>query len=108
MAMDISVDIYQLTMSFPSAEIYGLTNQIRRASNSVSLNIAEGHGRKSTKSYINFLHIALGSLNELESGILLSVRLGFAGEEDINKISKMISEESKMLYALISKLESKQ
>ena len=106
-AMDISVEVYQLTAGFPIQEIYGLTNQIRRASNSVSLNIAEGHGRNSTKSYINFLNIASGSLNELESGLILSVRLNFMKDSDLLKINKLISEEQKMLTSLITNLELK-
>ena len=106
-AMDISVEVYKLTANFPNNEIYGLTNQIRRAANSVSLNIAEGHGRRSVKSYVNFLNIAHTSLNELESALLLSVRLGFAIEKNMNAINLLIEEESKMLYSLISKLESK-
>jgi four helix bundle protein len=106
-AMDISVEVYKLTMSFPQNEIYALTNQIRRASNSVSLNIAEGHGRKSTRAYTNFLNIAHGSLNELESALLLSIRLDFTTENKTNHIISMIAEESKMLYSLINKLESK-
>lgn len=106
-AMDISVEVYQLTSVFPIQEIYGLTNQIRRASNSVSLNIAEGHGRNSTKSYVNFLNIANGSLNELESGLILSVRLNFLKDSDLSKINEMLNEEQKMLAALITNLESK-
>jgi four helix bundle protein len=106
-AMDISVEVYQLTAGFPTQEIYGLTNQIRRASNSVSLNIAEGHGRNSTKSYVNFLNIANGSLNELESGLMLSVRLNFLKDSDLLKINELIIEEQKMLAALITNLESK-
>ncbi len=106
-AMDISVEVYQLTAGFPTQEIYGLTNQIRRASNSVSLNIAEGHGRNSTKSYVNFLNIANGSLNELESGLMLSVRLNFLKDSDLLKINELIIEEQKMLASLITNLEAK-
>lgn len=106
-AMDISVEVYQLTAGFPFQEIYGLTNQIRRASNSVSLNIAEGHGRNSTKSYVNFLNIANGSLNELESGLILSVKLNFIKDSDLLKINELISEEQKMLTSLITNLELK-
>ena len=106
-AMDISVEVYQLTAGFPTQEIYGLTNQIRRAPNSVSLNIAEGHGRNSTKSYVNFLNIANGSLNELESGLMLSVRLNFLKDSDLLKINELIIEEQKMLASLITNLEAK-
>ena len=56
-AVDLAVDVYKLTCSFPKEEIYGLTSQIRRAVCSVSLNIAEGYGRNTTKNYINSLYI---------------------------------------------------
>ncbi len=106
-AMDISVEVYQNTAKFPQQELFGLTNQVRRAANSVSLNIAEGFGRKSTKAYINFLHIAHGSLCELESGLVLSTRLGFTDDESLTKTFKLIEEEGKMLYSLIETLEKK-
>ena len=72
-AVDISVEVYAISASFPKEEVFGLTNQIRRASNSISLNIAEGYSRNSAKAYLNFLNIAQGSLFELESGIILAV-----------------------------------
>jgi four helix bundle protein len=106
-AIDISVEVYQITNNFPQTEIYGLTNQIRRASNSVSLNIAEGYGRNSTKSYIAFLNIANASLLELESGLYLSEKLNFIKTNNLEKIYQMIIEESKMLVSLISKLKLK-
>ncbi len=106
-AIDISVEVYKLTMNFPSSEIYGLTNQIRRASNSVSLNIAEGFGRNSTKSFINFLNIASASLNELESGLYLSEQLNFIKNSELENVYGLITEESKMLSSLISKLKLK-
>lgn len=106
-AIEISVEVYQVTSNFPHSEIYGLTNQIRRASNSVSLNIAEGYGRNSTKSYIGFLNIANASLLELESGLYLAEKLNFVKTNDLEKINQMIIEESKMLVSLISKLKLK-
>lgn len=106
-AMDISVELYKLTANFPQYEVHGLTNQIRRASNSISLNIAEGHGQRSTKSYINHLNISRGSLSELESGLLLGIRLGFTSEEECTGIFELISEENKMLTSLMVSLEDK-
>lgn len=106
-AMEISVEVYRKTAEFPQNEMFGLTSQVRRASNSISLNIAEGHGRKSTKSYINFLSISQGSLAELESGIILSTKLEFLKEEDCNVLYELIAEENKMLSSLISSLEKR-
>ena len=66
---------YRFTKDMPREEIYGLTSQIRRSSVSVPANIAEGYGRDSAGSYVNFLKTAQGSLNELETHLILTQRL---------------------------------
>ena len=66
-SMDLVSNIYKITESFPNKELYGLTNQIRRAAVSIPSNIAEGAARNSKKEFIQFLYIALGSLSELET-----------------------------------------
>jgi four helix bundle protein len=71
-AIDLAVDCYEFTKWFPKEEVYGLTSQIRRAATSVAANIAEGHGREVTGSFIQFLRIAQGSLKELETHMLIS------------------------------------
>ena len=106
-AVDISVEVYAISASFPKEEVFGLTNQIRRASNSISLNIAEGYSRNSAKAYLNFLNIAQGSLFELESGIILAERLQFAESESLINLFNLITEESKMLRSLMNKIEEK-
>lgn len=106
-AIDLSVEIDKLTEQFPSKEQFGLTSQIRRASNSISLNIAEGFGRNSTKSYISFLRNAKGSLDEVESGLVLAVRLGFIDGKSVESINEIISTEMKMLVSLINTLKGK-
>jgi four helix bundle protein len=70
-------DTYALTMGFPKSEMYGLTNQIRRACVSIPSNIAEGHARRGRNDYAQFVAIALGSLAELETQLILSEDLGF-------------------------------
>jgi four helix bundle protein len=64
---NLAVQIYQVTKNFPKEEIRGITSQMRRASISISSNIAEGSGRKSKKDFKQFVHMASGSLNEVES-----------------------------------------
>ncbi|MCP9758466.1 four helix bundle protein [Aquitalea sp. S1-19] len=76
-SMNLSVDIYRLTASFPVEERYGLSQQMRRASVSIPSNIAEGCGRASLRDYLHFVAIARGSLNELETQLELALRLGF-------------------------------
>ena len=83
-AMDLVTEIYRITKNFPKEEIYGLTNQMRRAAISIPSNIAEGHARKSRAEYIRFLSIAQGSRAELETQILIAVRLGYLADDESN------------------------
>ena len=76
-SMDLVSNIYKITESFPNKELYGLTNQIRRAAVSIPSNIAEGAARNSKKEFIQFLYIALGSLSELETQIIIANRLEY-------------------------------
>src|SRR6266480_4683491 len=77
LADDLTVAVYEHTRSFPKQEIYGLTNQLRRASYSVPANIVEGASRESKKDYLHFLYIARGSLSETQYFIHLAQRLGY-------------------------------
>ena len=106
-SIDLAVEVYRLSSKFPKEEIYSMTSQIRRAVTSISLNIAEGYGRNTTKNYIDSLYIAQGSLQEVESAILLSLRLNFVKEEDCEKVNSLMLEEFKMFNALINSLENK-
>jgi len=74
-AMDLVEMVYQVTRSFPKDELYGLTNQLRRAAVSVPSNIAEGQAHNSTAEFRNFLSIAHGSLAEVETQLLIAERL---------------------------------
>ena len=75
--IEITEKVYLITNNFPQNELFSLTNQIRRASVSISSNIAEGFGRNSTKSYMNFLKISRGSLYELETQLIIADRLNY-------------------------------
>jgi four helix bundle protein len=76
-AMALAVDIYSATDTFPRDERYSLTDQIRRAAVSVPSNIAEGAGRQTRKEFVNYLHMAQGSLSELDTQLELARRLGY-------------------------------
>ena len=103
--MELVTDIYKATQTFPKEELYGLTNQLRRASVSVPANIAEGWGRGTTKGYIQFLRIARGSLLEVETLMTISHNLGYVNAQDLEQILQKIIEISKMMNALINSLK---
>jgi len=94
-AMDLVEQVYELTSSFPSSEIYGLTNQLRRAAVSVPSNIAEGASRTGDKELLYFLNVAIGSIAEIETQLLIGVRLKYVDQQ--NEIFDLITEVRKLL-----------
>jgi four helix bundle protein len=103
-AMDLAAQVYSLTARFPKEELYGLTSQIRRSAVSIPSNIAEGAARHSRKEFIQFLHIASGSVAELETQLLLAIRMGFIPGDSI--ISH-VEEVRKPLLGLLRSLKKK-
>lgn len=102
-SIDLVVDIYRTSKSFPNEEKFGLTSQIRRAAVSIPSNIAEGAARNTKKDFSRFLYIALGSLAEVETQLEIASRLEFmAGYEDIEKKTIYIR---RMLLKLIDSLK---
>jgi four helix bundle protein len=89
LSMDLVTNVYELTTKYPMEERYGLAQQMRRAAVSIPSNIAEGAARKSPKEFIQFLHISLGSLSELETQLEISKRLGFIREDSISAINNL-------------------
>ena len=85
-SMDLVEICYKITNDFPKEELYGLTNQIRRAAVSIPSNIAEGQSRWSTKEFLRFLSIAKGSLSELETQLIVAQRLNYISEDILNKV----------------------
>ena len=100
-SMNLVTLTYQITKNFPKEEQYGLTNQIRRSAISVPSNIAEGSARASQKELVYFLHIALGSLAELETQFIIAKNLEFITTNDEEAINKTITSLIKMLSAYI-------
>lgn len=80
---ELVLEIYKITKNFPKDEIYGLTQQMRRAAVSIPSNISEGYGRQYNKEYRQFLAMAYGSLCELETQYLLSVDLNYIKRNDM-------------------------
>jgi carbamoyl-phosphate synthase large subunit len=106
-SMDMVTTVYGLTRDFPREEQYGLTSQIRRAAISVPSNIAEGNARRSTRDYIRFLNLAYGSLSELETQLLIAVRLQYTHEPPMSDVMLQCSEIGRMLNGLRNSLERK-
>ena len=106
--MTLAESCYQLTGNFPREEMFGLTSQIRRSAAPVAANIAEGHGREHTRSFIQQLRVAQGSLKELETHLLLSERVGIAKRAEIEPRILQCETVGKMLRALIRSLQSKE
>lgn len=93
-AMELAESIYSVTAEFPKEEQFGLTAQIRRAAVSIASNIAEGAARNSNKEFMQFLYVAMGSLSEVETQLLLAERLRLTNKimvyEEVESIRKML------------------
>ncbi len=105
-SMDVVTDIYKLMGHLPMEEKFGLSDQIRRASVSIPSNIAEGQARGSNKEFCHFLSISRGSLAEVETQLLLTVRLGFLQEQPVSEIIARLRDIDKMIGGLMRHLKS--
>jgi four helix bundle protein len=106
--MSIAEAIYRLSARFPREEVYGMTSQMRRSAASVAANIAEGHGRENSGSFIQFLRMSQGSLKELETHLLLAERVGLAASDVIAPVLGQCDELGRMLRSLIRSLQRRQ
>jgi len=105
--IEVVEKVYKATASFPEEERYGLSAQMRRAAVSIPSNIAEGHLRKTTKDFKQFLSIARGSCAELQTQIIIAHKLGFVEQSDFENLSSIMTELSKMLSSFYSKINTK-
>jgi len=103
-SMEFVTNIYNITKAFPKDEIYGLTNQIRRASVSVPSNIAEGAARKGKTEFKQFLYIALGSLAEVETQLIISKEITYITIETLEELNEKLTTIRKLLLGLIKSL----
>ena len=100
-SFEASVEMYQLTKSYPRDELYGLISQIKRAATSIPLNVAEGYGKKeNVDDFKRFLLMVIGSCNEMRVLMDLSARLGFITKEVHIKYEREYDEIGKMLTSL--------
>lgn len=106
LSFELVKDLYTITGRFPNEEKFGIVSQIRRAAVSVPVNIAEGAARNTKKEFVNFLHISLGSLSELDTLMLLSKELGFITESELQPLILKMDSISRLITGLIKKLKS--
>lgn len=99
---------YRITKTFPKEEIYGMVSQIRRAAVSIPANIAEGYGREYRNEYVRFLRIAQGSLKELETHLLLAVRVELMTTKTAEPVLAQCESTGKLLRALLRALQKNQ
>jgi four helix bundle protein len=103
-AMALVTDVYRATESFPAREIYGLTNQVRRAAVSVASNVAEGKGRLSKKEFVQFLSQARGSLLEVQTQLEIACNLGYLADETFLDLEQKAQEVGRIVNGLITKI----
>src|SRR5688572_6088315 len=105
-AMDLVVNVYILSKSFPPDELYALTKQVRRAVTSVPANIAEGQGRRLGREFHQFLANARGSLLELDTHLELALRIGYLNVEQHTAIRAKLDEVGRLLNGLMRSISS--
>ena len=106
-AMGLVVATYRIANLLPATERYGLASQLRRSAVSIPANIAEGHGRRHRGDYLHSLSVANGSLKELETQLLLTVRLQYCQAAEVEPVLQRAYEVGRMLAGLIQKLKIK-
>jgi len=105
LADDFAVAVYRITASFPTDEKYALTSQLRRAAYSISANISEGAGRRTTKDFLRFLDMAKGSANEAEYFCHLACRLNYIDDTAYITLKEQVGAVSKCLASYIRAVE---
>ena len=104
-SIDFVVEVYSLVKSFPSEERYALGDQMRRAAVSIPSNIAEGMERSAVKEKLHFLSIAIGSLAEIETQLIICGKLGFVDGKNSAQCLEEVIAIRKMLYRLSTSLK---
>ncbi|WP_313095230.1 four helix bundle protein [Empedobacter sp.] len=107
LSIEFVTEIYNLTKDFPKEEQFGLTNQIRRASVSIPSNIAEGAGRRSDKEFLQFLYISMGSIQEIDTQLLISLNLNYLTKSEYEILLTKLDQISKMISGLIKSVKER-
>jgi len=107
LGVKLAKDVYLLTEKFPKREVYGLTDQIRRAAVSIPSNIAEGKGRSTAKDFVHFLNTARGSVYELKTQLYIAREIGYLTQEDFSTLQKKIEDLSHKIVSMIKFLKAK-
>jgi four helix bundle protein len=105
--IDLVTHVYGITRKFPKEETFGLISQMQRATISIPSNIAEGHARASSKEFLQFISISLGSLAELETQLHISERLGYLKPEETGNLLGKTDCLGRMLHGLQRALRGK-
>ncbi len=105
--MEMTKAIYQTTQHFPKREMYGMSDQLRRASVSVPANISEGWGRNTPRSYVHFLQVAKGSVSEVETIFLIAHDMGYVDPKRFEEVIEKIRTVNKVLNGMIRTLKRK-
>lgn len=103
-AKNIVKDIYVLTQKYPKEELFGLTQQIRRAAVSIPSNIAEGAGRGSNTDFARFLDIAYGSACEVETQLYLSLDLEYISQPEFDDVNNKLQDIEKLIFNFKKKI----
>src|SRR5499426_2077552 len=106
--MDLAVEIYRTTRHFPKEESYGIISQLRRATVSAPSNIAEGAAGRTRQQFSNYLSNAIGSLNEMDTQLELSLRLGYLAGTDYAPLWQALDECLALTYGLKKSVNGKQ
>ncbi len=106
-SIELAEQVYRVTKNFPKQEMYGLSSQIQRAVVSIPSNIAEGHARDSTKEFLHYLSIVLGSLAQLETQLILAERLAYIDKQTLESVFSKTDRIGRMIRGLQRSLKAK-
>ncbi len=107
LAVDPACEVNKVTSSFPKEVQYGMAIQMRRSVRSIASNIAEGAARQSSKEFIQFLHIALGSTSELDTQLEIAMRVNLADPDLLKKLQEPAARVNQMLRGLVQSVRDK-